>query len=52
MKKKMMDGGAAMKKGGKACYAMGGAGKINHEEMTPKGKPMGLKAGKQVKKKK
>lgn len=50
MKKK--EGGAAMKKGGKPCYAMGGAGKINHDEMTEKGKPLGLKAGKQVKKKK
>jgi hypothetical protein len=38
-------GGTPMKKGGKPCYAIGGAGKINHEEMTPAGKPKALKKG-------
>lgn len=45
MKKSMSKGKTPMKKGGKPCFAVGGAGKINHQEMTPEGKPMALKKG-------
>lgn len=33
-----------MRKGGKMCYAMGGVGKIRHNQATPAGKPITKKS--------